>query len=334
MHWHSAVIEEGASVTDLRSVHAARLAGLGAALPDERITNGPVAAAIGVDETWIARRTGIDERRRAGEGVGTTDLAEHAARAALDDAGVSASEVDLVVVATMTPDRVTPSVAPVLAARLGTHGAAAYDVWAACTGWLTALTTAAAQLETGRAQCALVVGAERLTSILAPADKMTTPLFGDGAAAAVLTANGEGGRLGPVVLGSDGTGADLIACEVGGRLTMDGHETFRRAVSAMTGAARRVCDRAGIELQDVDLVVPHQANARITAAVADRLGLPADRIVDDIAQTGNTSAATIPLALARAKAAGRLPDPGRVLVCAFGAGLTWGAALLEWEAAA
>jgi len=318
-----------------RALGTASLVGLGAALPDGVVDNDAIGASAGVDATWIARRTGIRERRHAtASATTTTDLAEEAARAALADAGVAAADVDLVVVGTMTPDFACPQVAPMVAHRLGADRAGAFDVAAACTAWLSALSVAGATIEAGRAQCALVIGVDVLSRVLNLEDRMTAPLFADGAGAAVLVAGDRGGRLGPVVLQSDGGGSELIVCGVGGHIVMDGHETFRRAVGAMCGAAARACELAGIGVGDLDLVVPHQANARITAAVAERLGLPPERVVDDIAHTGNTSAATLPLALARAKAAGRLPQAGRVLVAAFGSGLTWGAAVLDWEATA
>ncbi len=334
MQWHSALLDEAAADDDGTGLRTASLVGFGSALPETRADNTVIGPPAGVEASWIERRTGIRERRHAAAGPDTTtELATEAARAALDDAGIAAAEVDLVVVGTMTPDRACPQVAPLVAHRLGATGAAAFDVAAACTAWLSALATAGAQVEAGRAHCALIIGVDVLSRVLDPTDKMTAPLFADGAGAAVLVAGDGGGRLGPVVLASDGSDAELITCGVGGTIAMDGHATFRRAVGAMTGAATRVCDRAGIAVSDLDLVVPHQANARITAAVAERLGLPLDRIVDDIAEVGNTSAATLPLALARAHAAGRLPvGGGRVLLAAFGAGLTWGAALLDWEA--
>lgn len=331
MHWHSPLVEApDPARTDLR---AASLVGLGSALPDRRVGNDEVAAAAGVGTAWIERRTGIVERRHAGPGdTPATDLATAAGQVALDDAGITAGEVDLVVVATFTSDRALPQTAPLVAHRLGALGSGAFDVGAACTGWLTALNVAGAQIETGRAGCALVIGVDVLSRIVDPADRGTAPLFADGAGAAVLVAGDRGGRLGPVVLCSDGSDSELITCDRGGCIAMEGHDTFRRAVGAMAGAAQRVCARAGIEVDDLDLVVPHQANARITAAVADRLGIDPFRMVDDIAHTGNTSAATLPVALHRAQLAGRLPTAGgRVLLAAFGAGLTWGAALLDWE---
>jgi 3-oxoacyl-[acyl-carrier-protein] synthase III len=305
--------------------------GLGVALPERVVANAEVGPAAGVDDSWIRRRTGISARRRAGEGETATTLATSATLAALADAGVAAAEVDLVVAATMTPDFATPQVAPLVASAVGATGAGAFDVAAACTGWLSALGVAAALIEGGRATRAVVVGVDVLSRVLDFGDRVTAPLFGDGAGAAVLGAGD--GSIGPVVLGSDGAAAELITCPLGGRIAMDGQATFRRAVDAMAAVAEEACARAGLALDEVDLVIPHQANSRIISAVGERLGLGPERVLDVIAETGNTSAATLPIALAHAASDGRLNAGDRVLLVAFGAGLTWGGALLEWGSA-
>lgn len=315
-----------------RPTGLAAVLGLGSALPQRSVPSEEVAARIGVDAAWIQRRTGIQARRRAGPEDSCVSLAAAAGRAALDDAGATAEQLDLVIVATMTPDFATPQVAPLVAAALGAPNAGAFDVGAACSGWLSALGTAAALLETGRASCALVVGVEIMSRVVDETDRGTAPLFGDGAGAVVLGA-GDGG-VGPVVLGSDGDAAEHIVCPLGGVLRMDGHATFRRAVEEMSEAAREACRRAQITLDEVDLVVPHQANARIIAGIRERLGLPAERMLDAIAETGNTSAASLPIALTEAAATGRLAPGSRVLLVAFGAGLTWGAALVDWGGSA
>jgi len=275
-----------------RPTGLAAVLGLGSALPQRSVPSEEVAARIGVDAAWIQRRTGIQARRRAGPEDSCVSLAAEAGRAALDDAGATAEQLDLVIVATMTPDFATPQVAPLVAAALGAPNAGAFDVGAACSGWLSALGTGA-----------VVLGA------------------------------GDGG-VGPVVLGSDGDAAEHIVCPLGGALRMDGHATFRRAVEEMTEAAREACRRAQITLDEVDLVVPHQANARIIAGIRERLDLPPERMLDAIAQTGNTSAASLPIALTEAAATGRLAPGSRVLLVAFGAGLTWGAALVDWGGSA
>jgi 3-oxoacyl-[acyl-carrier-protein] synthase-3 len=312
-----------------RTATAAAITGLGTGLGSAVVDNDEICRLTGVTASWIERRTGVHERRMAAPGETTQVLCARAGAAALADAGITADALDLVLVGTMSPDRATPQVAPQVAHDLGATGAAAFDVGAACTAWLSALWTAGALLETGRATTALVLGADRIRAIVDPADKGTSTLFADGAGAAVLQAGGDGPRLGPAVLHADGSGSELIACSFGEHLTMAGHDTFVRAVAEMCASAAEVCARAGIGVDEVDLVVPHQANARITAAVAERLGVPLERVVDDIGLVGNTSAGTLPIALTHARRDGRIPEHGRILLAAFGAGLTWGAALLE-----
>jgi 3-oxoacyl-[acyl-carrier-protein] synthase-3 len=235
----------------------------------------------------------------------------------------------------MTADELTPNAAPLVAHAIGAAGAGAVDVGAACTGFLSALALGAAYIEAGRADHVLVVGAEVLSRYTDPDDRATAMLFGDGAGAVVLGGSGSGGGLGPVVLGSDGGGAGSIVLDrARGYIEMDGQETYRNAVARLTEAGRAAVDAAGIGLDDVDLFVPHQANARITRAVGARLGLPDERVVDCIGELGNTSAATLPLALAHAESEGRLHAGDTVLLAAFGAGFTWGGAVLEWGRAA
>jgi 3-oxoacyl-[acyl-carrier-protein] synthase-3 len=312
---------------------SAAIAGLGLALPEHVLSNDDVAALLDVDDAWIRRRTGISSRRRVADDQTTTDLATDAALAALEDACVDPEGVDLVVVATMTPDHATPQVAPLVAHRIGAPAAGAFDVAAACTAWLSALGAAAGHIESGRASCAVVVGVDVLSRRLDGADRSTAILFADGAGAAVLGPDEDGAGLGPLVLGSDGGAAGLITCPIGGTIAMDGHATFQRAVEAMSGAAERACGLAEIEPADVDLVVPHQANSRIIAAVGDRLGVEPDRLVDVMETTGNTSAATLPIALRIARDQGRLFDGARILLAAFGAGLMWGAGIVTWKEA-
>lgn len=313
-------------------VARASVAGLGAAQPAARLDNAAVAAATGVEEEWIVRRTGVLERPVAGPGETTRALAARAGSEACADAGVAPASLDAVLVATFTPDRMVPPVAPGVAHDLGATRALAFDVGAACSGFLAGLQAGTALVESGRAPRVLVVGADRCRSAVDPCDRNTSVLFADGAGAAVLVAGEHGGLVGPIRLGADGgEDAELITCEHGGTIVMAGHDTFRRAVAAMAAASEAVLADAGLAIADVDLVVPHQANRRICAAVAERLGIGLDRVVDDIATSGNTSAASVPLALSRA--AGRLPADGHVLLTAFGAGLTWGAALLEWRSA-
>jgi 3-oxoacyl-[acyl-carrier-protein] synthase-3 len=235
----------------------------------------------------------------------------------------------MVLVATMTPDELTPNTAPLVADALGLR-VAAFDVGSACTGWLAALSLGASQIETGRADRVLVIGAETLSRITNPDDKRTASLFGDGAGAVVLSAEGDG-AVGPVLLASDGSMADTIVATHSERLLiMDGHTTFNMAVKVLGDSTREAVERAGLTLDDIDLFVYHQANGRILKAVAERLGLPFDRVADYVGETGNTSAASIPLTLSLLREDGRLRPGQRLLLAAVGAGFTWGAGVVEW----
>lgn len=310
-----------------------RLRGFGGALPARRITNDDLAAVLDTSDEWIAGRTGIRARHHA-EAETTASLATGAARRALDDAGVVAGDVDLLVVATSTPDTPCPATAARVAAELGITGGA-FDLNGACTGFVHALVTAAAHLTVTGARTALVVGADRFRSLVDPTDRSTAVLFGDGAGAVVVTAAAAGpGAPGilAVHLAGDPGGTEVLEVPAGRPwLAMDGPELFRRAVRALVDSGRRVLDDAGVEPGEVDLYLPHQANARIVAAAADRLGIPADRVVYDMAERANTSAASIPLALADAVAAGRLRPGGHLLLSAIGAGLGWGSLHLRWD---
>ncbi len=301
------------------------------ALPDEVVTNAPIARRLGVGSQWIVARTGIHERRVAAADARVVDLAESAARRALARAGVAPAAVDLVLVATSSADDQVPNAAPLVAGRLGAHGAAAMDVGAACTGWVSALWVAAGMIESGRARTAVVIGAEIMTRLADPDDRCTAALFGDGAGAAVLRAGDRERAIGPIVLGCDTSGAESIVVRHDERrVRMDGHHTFKQAVRRLSEVTEQALDAAGRTAREIDLFVYHQANGRILGAVADRLALPLERVVDVIGRYGNTSAASIPIALADAHAAGRLPHGARVLIAAFGAGFTWGGGVLEW----
>jgi 3-oxoacyl-[acyl-carrier-protein] synthase-3 len=307
----------------------ARVIGLGHRLPERVVPNAEIAERIGVDSEWIVRRTGIRERRYAAPGERTTDLALAAARRALSDAGKQASDVDLVLVATMTPDELTPNTAPLVADALGIQ-TAAYDVGSACTGWLSALSVGAGQIETGRAGCVLVVGAEILSRITNPDDKRTASLFGDGGGAVVLSPEGEG-AIGPILLASDGSMGDTITATHTERLLiMDGHTTFNMAVKVLAESTVQACERAGLALDDIDLFVYHQANGRILKAVGEKLDLPPERVADYVGEMGNTSAASIPMTLSLLREDGRLRPGQRLLLGAVGAGFTWGAGVVEW----
>ena len=308
----------------------ASILGLGHFLPAEVVPNGPIAERIGVDDAWIVKRTGIHARRKAAPHERTSDLATFAARRALQDAGMDPADLDLVMVATMSPDEITPNTAPLVAHALGAHRAGAFDVGAACTGWLSALAVAAGQVETGRADRVLVVGAEVLSRITDPADRKTAAIFADGAGAVVVGPDGPG-AVGPITLQADGgLGEAIVATFSDQAIRMDGQSTYQVAVKRLTESTVAAVARAGLELDEVDLFVYHQANARIIRAVGERLDLEPAKVADYIGQLGNTSAASIPLTLSLLREDGRLRPGQRVLIAAIGAGFTWGAGVLEW----
>jgi 3-oxoacyl-[acyl-carrier-protein] synthase-3 len=324
-----AAVEHQAVNGRLAPARTARIVGLGHRLPDRVVPNGTIAERIGVDSDWIVRRTGIRERRYAAPDERTSDLALAAARRALSDAQLKASDIDLVLVATMTPDELTPNTAPLVADALGLN-VAAFDVGSACTGWLSALSIGAAQIETGRSERVLVIGAETLSRITNPDDKRTASLFGDGAAAVVLSPEGEG-AIGPILLASDGAMGETITANHEDRLLiMDGHTTFNMAVKVLSESTVAAVERAGLALDDIDLFVYHQANGRILKSVAEKLDLPVERVADYVGETGNTSAASVPLTLSLLREDGRMRPGQKLLLGAVGAGFTWGAGVVEW----
>ena len=315
---------------------AAVICGVGYWLPPLAVTNAELCSRLDTTEQWILSRTGISTRRIAAPGVATSDLAVEAGGRALKSAG--SGTVQALVLATTTPDRPCPAMAPDVASRLGLTGIAAFDVSAVCSGFLYALATAAGFIATGVADRVLVIAAETFSTLLDPLDRSTVPIFGDGAGAVVLRRGSaaEPGAIGRVVLGSDGERHELIAVETGGSrqqsgyFRMRGREVFRHAVERMTAASLAAADAAGWDLADVDRVVAHQANARITAAAAAKLGIPEDRWAQNVREVGNTAAASVPVLLAQAAASGFLAAGHRVLLTAFGGGLTWGAATVVW----
>jgi 3-oxoacyl-[acyl-carrier-protein] synthase-3 len=298
--------------------------------PDRRVSSAEIAERIGVSAEWIRERTGIESRAHAAGDDSLTALATEAGSRALAAAGVDPADVDLVLVASFTQDELLPNTAPLVAGDLGVRGAGACDLGAACTGFLNGLAFATAQIESGRAQTALVIGADLMTRVTDHSDRKTAGLFADGAGAAVIGAGGPG-RIGRIILRSDSTEAD---CIVAGReerlIRMRGQDTFRIAVESLTSATLEALEAEGLELGEIDVFAYHQANARITQAVGERLGLPAEKVVDCIATQGNTSAATLPLALCHAATTGMLEPGARVLIATFGAGFIWGAGVLEW----
>lgn len=301
-------------------------------LPAGRITNAELAERLGVSEDWILSRTGIRVRCRAGADERLADYATRAGQRALERAGVQAADLDLVLVATLSQDELTPNTAPLVAHALGANRAGAIDIGAACTAFLSGLALAAAQIECGRAERVLLIGADFITRMTDYDDKRSAPLFADAAGAFVLgLGGGEHGTIGPIVLGADGSHATTIMARHEDRkIVMDGPEVFRNAVGRMSEVTVAAVARAGLTLGEIDLFVYHQANARITRALGERLGLPAERVVDCIETLGNASAATLPVALATAERDGRLRPGAKVLMSAFGAGFTWGGGVIEW----
>jgi 3-oxoacyl-[acyl-carrier-protein] synthase-3 len=309
----------------------AAIASVGVSLPETVVSSAAIEARLGLADDWIERRTGIRERRMAGPEERLDAHATLAASAALERAGVDPAKVDLVLVATTTSDELLPNAAPLVAYGLGATQAGAFDIGAACTGFLSALAAATAQIESGRVRCAVVVGADFMSRITDPTDRGTAAVFADGAGAVVLVATDESSRIGPVVLGCDGAGANHIYVgRTEALIRMQGHETFKEAVARLSDATVAAAGAAAVELDEINLFVYHQANGRILSAVAERLELPPERVVDCIGEYGNTSAATLPLALGFSDQQGRLQTGDRVLMGAFGAGFTWGATVVEW----
>ena len=313
------------------------IAGVGSALPKRRVDNEELAKQVDTSDQWIVDRTGIRSRYIAAEGETTASLATDAARAALADAGIAASEVDLIVLATATPDQTFPSSATKVQAALGINDCVAFDVHAVCTGFLYALTVADAMIRAGSGRTALVIGAETFSRILDWEDRTTCVLFGDGAGALVLRAeDGERGIL-ATRLHADGRHNDLLFVDGGpsttgtvGKLRMKGREVFRHAVVNLADVLREVLSAAELESDDVDWVVPHQANARILEATAKKLNLPSEKVVVTVDRHANTSAASVPLALDAAVKDGRIKRGDIIVLEAMGGGFTWGAAVLRY----
>ena len=315
---------------DGATLRTASVLGLGHHLPEQIVNNLPISERLGIDDHWIEKRTGIRSRRHAMPHERLSDLATAAGKAAVEDAGIDAAELDAVLVATTSADEITPNAAPYVATAIGATKANAMDIGAACTAFVTALSVGTSMIEAGRAETVLVIGADALSRFTDFDDKRTAALFGDGAGAIVL-GNQDGGGVGPFVFGNDAELAEaIIARREDPVLRMDGHTTFNSATAALVNSTREAVELAGLTLDDVNLFVYHQANARITKAVAERLELPMERVADYIGDIGNTSAASIPLALAFAREDDRLHPGDTILVAAVGAGFTWGGAVLEW----
>ena len=314
-----------------------RIVGTGSELPPRIVTNEELSQRLETSDEWIASRTGIRQRHIADESQTSSDLGAEASRAALEAAGLSADEIDLIIVATSTPDYVFPSTACLMQAKLGTSGQIAFDVQAVCSGFVYGLATADAFIRSGQAKRALVVGAEVFSRILDWNDRGTCVLFGDGAGAVVLQADERPGIL-ATSLHADGRHAGILSVPgnvCGGRvagsvfLQMDGQAVFKFAVRVLDEAARETVAKCGLTLADVDWLIPHQANVRILEATAKRLGIPAGKVIVTVDRHGNTSAASVPLALDLAVRDGRIRPGQRVMLEGVGGGFTWGAALVQ-----
>ncbi|MEO8495364.1 MAG: beta-ketoacyl-ACP synthase III [Planctomycetota bacterium] len=317
--------------------------GTGAFAPTTVVRNEDLAE-LGFDADWIVQRTGIRERRHARPDEVTSDLAFNAAIQCLEEADVPIGDIDLIVVGTVTPDRPMPSTACILQQKLGSS-APAFDINAACSGFIYALATGAQFVKTGQSGRVLVVGADLMSRVVNPADKITYPLFGDGAGAVLLGAGSDEQGLLSYMMGADGEGAGLLCIPAGGTeepptaaaieanrqfMQMEGRQVFKWAVRTVSDALRETLHHAGKSIQDIDALVLHQANIRIIDAVIDELGINPTKAVVNVDQYGNTSAGSIPLALAEARQRGQIHRGDLVLMCGFGAGLTWGTALLRW----
>jgi 3-oxoacyl-[acyl-carrier-protein] synthase-3 len=306
--------------------------GIGAALPEQLITNAALVERLDTSDEWIVRRTGIRERRHLRADETLAELAASACAQALDDAGHDAAAVDHVIVATFTADRATPGLAPAVAARIGAEHAGTVDVNAACAGFLYGLDQAAALIESGRARHVLVCAAEALSRVTDHEDRATAVLFGDAAGAVLVGPGGHGLGVGRFVFGYDDTLADTLYAErESPKLRMAGQQVYRHAVARMTEASRLVLERNGVSASELDYLVPHQANARIITAVAEALGVPLEKVSFNVEWTANTSAASIPLALAAAERDGHLHPGSLVGMVAFGAGFVWAAGLARWK---
>ncbi len=323
-----------------------RIAGTGSYLPERVVTNHDLEAMVETSDEWIATRTGIRERRVATDGELTSHMAAKAGERALEQAGLAAADVDLIIVATITPDTITPATACYVQQHLGATRSVAFDVSAACSGFLYALEIARHSIGAGAFRNALIIGAEKLSAFVNWTDRNTCVLFGDGAGAAVLLpSENSHGKILSSHLGTDGAQAELLNIPGGGAacpitidnvdqklatLAMQGREVFKHAVNAMRRAAEVSIEKAGLTTDDINLVIPHQANLRIIDAIAERLNVGKDRVFVNLDKYGNTSAAAVAIALDEANRSGAVKSGDHILLVAFGAGLTWASAVIEW----
>ncbi len=321
-------------MSELRSI----IRGVGSYLPARIMTNDELSKTVDTTDEWIQQRVGIKQRHIAADDEVTSDLAVHAARRALDDAHLSPAEIDLILVATTTPDLTFPATAAIVQQKLGMHHGAAFDIQAVCSGFVYGLATADSYLKNGLARRALVIGAETTSRILDWTDRSTCVLFGDGAGAAVIELGGDGDRgVLASSLRSDGHFADKLNTTGGpsstrsiGQIHMDGREVFRHAVGKITDVVENVLARTGYTVRDLDWFVPHQANRRIIEGAGEKLHIPPEKVVITVDRHANTSAASVPLALTEAVRDGRIQRGHLVMIEAMGGGFTWGASLIRW----
>ena len=318
-----------------------RIAGTGRYLPERIMTNADLEKIVDTTDEWIRTRTGVERRHVAAEDELTSDLCVEAAKIAIEDAGITAEDLDLILVGTTSPDLIFPNIATIIQEKLGIHGCAAFSVEAACTGFIYALTTADKFVRTGESKCALVIGAEIITKLIDWTDRATCVLFGDGAGAVILKPSDEPGII-STHLGADGKYKDLLYYPVGvskdlakagvgdSRIMMQGNEVFKVAVKTLGNVATQTLEANNIDQSELDWLIPHQANLRIIQATAKRLGLPMDKVIVTVQDHGNTSAASVPLALDVGVRDGRVKRGQLVLMEAFGGGFTWGSVLMRF----
>ena len=308
---------------------ACEMVGLGMYVPPRIITNEDLEKILDTSDEWITTRTGIKERRIAEEWEKASDLGYHAAKEALENAGMHPRDIDVVIVATSTPDMIFPSTACFLADKLKCNKPMAFDISAACSGFIYGLTLARTFIASGQAENVLVVGAEVFSKIVDWNDRSTAVLFGDGAGAVVISKTNNDKGILSAVMHSDGSHWGSLYCPVGEKIKMRGRETFKLAIKNMADASQKALEKAGLTLKDIKLVVPHQANIRIIKALAEKLEIPEEKVFSNIHRYGNTSAASIPIALYEAKEEGRFHSGDYLLLTAFGGGLTWGALTIK-----
>lgn len=308
----------------------AGIIGIGKYIPEKILTNLDLEKILETSDEWIRARTGIQERRIAAEEVGTTEMAYEAGKVAIENAGLHASDIDMIMVATVTPETSFPTVSCKIQEKLGAVKAAAMDMSAACSGFIYGLVTASQFVNTGTYKNILVVGVEKLSKITDWNDRNTAVLFGDGAGAAVVSSVSDGHGLLSFELGSDGSGAGLLYSDEKQLLRMAGSEVFKFAVRQMGDSSVNVLRKAGLGKEDVDLLIPHQANIRIIESSREKMNLPKEKVMYTIEKYGNTSSSSIPIALCEAVESGRVKDGDNIVMVGFGAGLTWGAICLKW----